>query len=64
MDDKLVHELNEMNNDYLSEFHRDHFMNFDNYSLILKNEEVHNDLTKFTEIGIKAGYNLSHVPKL
>ena len=59
-----MHELNEMNNDYLAEFHRDHFMKFDDYSLKMKHEEVHNDLKKYTEFGLKAGYDLGHVPKL
>ena len=53
-----------MNNDYLAEFHRDHFMKFDDYSLKMKHEEVHNDLKKYTEFGLKAGYDLGHVPKL
>lgn len=53
-----------MNNDYLAEFHRDHYMDFKDYSLKMKHDEVHSQLDKFTAFGIKAGYNLDHVPNL
>jgi hypothetical protein len=56
LDKKLVHEINQIDDEYLKDFHRDNFLDYDDLSIDYKKNEIYNNVEKFQN---QEGYNIN-----
>ena len=58
LDPTLMEQINDISNDNVKNYHRDNFLHFKDFSLLLKNEELMNKYDKVKRAGWKKGYRL------
>jgi len=58
LDPTLLEQVNDISNENVKNFHRDNFLHFEDFSLLLKNEELMNKYDKVKRSSRKKGYNI------
>jgi len=58
LDPILLEQVNEITNDTVKNFHRDNFLDFDDFSLMLKKEELIQNYSNLKKTSKKAGYKI------
>lgn len=58
LDPALLEQVNDINNDDVRNFHRDHFLHFNDFSLTLKQEELILNYDNLKKTSKKSGYNI------
>lgn len=59
LDPELVQQLNQVNNDYLRAFHKNHFIDFHNFGLYLTKQSMAKDMDATKVVGSKMGYDFN-----
>lgn len=58
LDPALLEQINDITNENIKNFHRDNFLHFENFSLILKKEEVYGNIENVKKTASKSGYKI------